>query len=139
MHHSDDKIGARNERNGIRISVLFGFRKTIADGTRKREIARQVYLNRANLSFYCNSRKAAILNPQRTRETQFLRKLFARPAFSRKSGQFCVAYTRLIAIISGISFTSEFTTLSPLGVAVQVTSTARVCCPIYPACSATAL
>ena len=87
MYHSDDKIGARNERNGIRISVLFGFRKTIADGTRKREIARQVYLNRANLSFYCNSH-TAILNPQRPRETQFLRKLFARPAFSRKSGQY---------------------------------------------------
>ena len=42
--------------------------------------------------FYCNSH-TAILNPQRTRETQFLRKLFARPAFSRKSGQFCVALT----------------------------------------------
>ncbi|MEE0916383.1 MAG: hypothetical protein U0L45_07775, partial [Alistipes sp.] len=74
------------KRSEIGISVLFGFRKTIVDGTRKREIARQVYLNRANLSFYCNSH-TAILNPQRSRETQFLRKLFARPAFSRKSGQ----------------------------------------------------
>ena len=64
---SDDKMGVNYKRSGIGISVLFGFRKTIVDGTIKREIARQVYLNRANLSFYCNSCKA-ILNPQRREE-----------------------------------------------------------------------
>ena len=51
--------------------------------------------------FYCNSCKA-ILNPQRTRETQFLRKLFARPAFSRKSGQYCVAI-RCYSLVRGLS------------------------------------
>ena len=51
----------------LEVSVLFGFRKTIVDGTIKIEIARQVYLNRANLSFYCNSH-TAILNPQRIEE-----------------------------------------------------------------------
>ena len=40
---------------------------TIEDGTRKREIASQVYLNKANLSFACNSLKA-ILNPHQTLE-----------------------------------------------------------------------
>ena len=91
LHYFDNKMVQAIIGVKLEVSVLFGFRKTIVDGTRKREIARQVYLNRANLSFYCNSH-TAILNPQRPRETQFLRKLFARPAFSRKSGQYCVAW-----------------------------------------------
>ena len=36
---------------------IFGFGGTIVDGARKREIARQACLNRANLSFYCNSHR----------------------------------------------------------------------------------
>ena len=36
-----------------------------------------------------------------TSETEFRRKLFARPAFSRKSGQFCVAQQRqLLALVA---------------------------------------
>ena len=68
LHYFDNKMVQAIIGVKLEVSVLFGFRKTIVDGTRKREIARQVYLNRANLSFYCNSRKAAILNPQRREE-----------------------------------------------------------------------
>ena len=68
MHHSDDKIGARNERNGIRISVLFGFRKTIVDGTRKDSPLRSSLLETERWTiFYCNSH-TAIINPQRREE-----------------------------------------------------------------------
>ena len=82
LTHSDDKMVR------IAVCVLSGWRyireikefkeaqtlrlfldlgKTIEDGTRKREIASQVYLNKANLSFACNSLKA-ILNPHQTLE-----------------------------------------------------------------------
>ena len=85
--NSDDKMGVNYKRSEIRISVLFGFRKTIADGTRKREIARQVYLNRANLSFYCNSCKA-ILNPQRREEKRSFSESFLHALlFLEKAGR----------------------------------------------------
>ena len=67
LHYFDNKMVQAIIGVKLEVSVLFGFRKTNVDGTRKREIARQVYLNRANLSFYCNSH-TAILNPQRIEE-----------------------------------------------------------------------
>ena len=83
MHYFDNKMGARNKRSEIRISVLFGFRKTIVDGTRKREIARQVYLNRANLSFYCNSCKAILIRNAEKRNA-VSPKAFCTPCFFSK-------------------------------------------------------
>ena len=76
-------MGARNKRSEIRISVLFGFRKTIVDGTIKREIARQVYLNRANLSFYCNSCKAILIRNAEKRNA-VSPKAFCTPCFFSK-------------------------------------------------------
>ena len=69
--------------------LVLGFRKTIVDGTRKNSpLMSSLLETERETIFYCSSRKA-ILNSQRhTRKTQFCRKLFARPAFSRKSGQY---------------------------------------------------
>ena len=103
--HSDDKMSARKYQRAnsdnkmvrtisgvdLEVSAVFGFRKTIVDGTRKDSPLRSSLLETERWTiFYCNSCKA-ILNSQRTRETQFLRKLFARPAFSRKSGQYTIS------------------------------------------------
>ena len=95
LHYFDNKMGARNKRSEIRISVLFGFRKTIVDGTIKREIARQVYLNRANLSFYCNSCKA-ILNPQRKEEKQSFSESFLHALlFLEKAGSTVSVFAKI--------------------------------------------
>ena len=96
LHYFDNKMVQAIIGVKLEVSVLFGFRKTIVDGTRKDSPLRSSLLETERWTiFYCNSCKA-ILNPQRTRETQFLRKLFARPAFSRKSGQYCVAVSVLL-------------------------------------------
>ena len=81
------------------VNIFYSFRVCLFSGlglprrgTRKNSPLRSSLLETERETiFYCNSRKA-ILNSQRhTRKTQFCRKLFARPAFSRKSGQYCVA------------------------------------------------
>ena len=82
LHYFDNKMSARQRRSTIsddkmvrtirvvklEVSVLFGFRKTIADGTRKDSPLRSSLLEtERGTIFYCNSRKA-ILNPQRKEE-----------------------------------------------------------------------
>ena len=67
---------------------MFGFGKTIKDGTRKREIARQVYLNKANLSFSCNSRRLSQIRDA-WKQNGVLPKVFG-AAFFKKKGQFYV-------------------------------------------------
>ena len=90
------------------VTAVFGFRKTIVDGTRKDSPLRSSLLETERWTiFYCNSH-TAILNPQRTRETQFLRKLFARPAFSRKSGQYCVAMPKKEKFLVVVKIFSTF-------------------------------
>ena len=78
--------------NILHLSCLFGFRKTLVESTREKRDCLSSLLEQKHISlFYCNSRKA-ILNPHQHRsKTEFCQELFARPAFSRKSGQFCVA------------------------------------------------
>ena len=48
-----------------------------------------------NGSIFCRNSRKAILNPHQHRsKTEFCQELFARPAFSRKSGQFASAVLR---------------------------------------------
>ena len=68
LHYFDNKMGASYNRSEIRISILFGFRKTIVDGTIKDSPLRSSLLETERWTiFYCNSH-TAILNPQRKEE-----------------------------------------------------------------------
>ena len=101
-------MSARNIRSAvgnIYLLVVFGFRTAIVDGTRKERDCRSSLLEQDSISlFYCNSH-TAILNPHQPQAKQsFAESFFARPAFSRKSGQFCVAQLRSRKSLAQVGF-----------------------------------
>ena len=66
--NSDNKMVRTIRVVKLEVSVLFGFRKTIVDGTRKDSPLRSSLLEtERGTIFYCNSH-TAILNPQRREE-----------------------------------------------------------------------
>ena len=96
LHYFDNKMGARNKRSEIRISVLFGFRKTIVDGTRKDSPLRSSLLETERWTiFYCNSCKA-ILNPQRREEKRSFSESFLHALlFLEKAGSTVSVFAKI--------------------------------------------
>ena len=93
---SDDKMSVNYKRSEIRISVLFGFRKTIVDGMIEKRDCLSSLLEQKQISlFYRNSHKA-ILNPhQHRRKTKFFQKFLHALLFLEKAGSSVSVFVKI--------------------------------------------
>ena len=111
MYHSDDKLGryfdlaegyfnlaeVARQQNKLSFAVL-GFRKTIADGTKKIVLRGRACSKTLKDYFVCNSHKA-ILNPHQHKRNAVSPKAFCTPCFFSKKRAVLRLYSKKRVVV----------------------------------------